>query len=88
MRQDKFTKFALVIYAFFLIPVVWAAIIVAPHISGGIPEIIRYLPAAMDSPFDISWTSDTPKCIAIFIAAYLIGLGIYLSTVRNYRHRE
>jgi len=88
MRRDKFSKSSLVLYTFFLIPVVWAALLAAPHLSDGLPEIVRNMAAAINNPLKITWTSDTPKCIALFVAAYLMGIGIYVATARNYRRRE
>ena len=43
------------VWAFGLIPVVWLALLVAPAVSGGIPAIIEYFPAAMSAPFHIEW---------------------------------
>ena len=42
-------------WAFGLLPVVWLARLVAPAVSGGIPAIIEYFPAAMSAPFHIEW---------------------------------
>ena len=67
-------------WAFGLIPVVWLALLVAPAVSGGIPAIIEYFPAAMSAPFHIEWCEDSVKTVLLFIAAYGIGVGIYLST--------
>lgn len=75
-------------WAFGLIPVVWLALLVAPAVSGGIPAIIEYFPAAMSAPFHIEWCEDSVKTVLLFIAAYGIGVGIYLSTRRNYRRGE
>ena len=36
----------------------------------------------------IVWCEDSLKTVLIFIAAYAMGIGIYLSTARNYRRRE
>jgi type IV secretion system protein VirD4 len=76
------------IFAVFLIPVVWAAMLAAPSLSGGLPEILKNLVAAVDHPLDIHWVNDSPKCLLLFVGAYVLGFGIYLSTKRNYRHRE
>ncbi|NSW91587.1 MAG: type IV secretory system conjugative DNA transfer family protein [Firmicutes bacterium] len=88
MRRDETARSSLILFAVFLIPVVWAALLTAPSLSGGLPEILVNLSKAMDNPFDIRWVDDTPKCILLFIAAYCLGIGIYLSTKRNYRRRE
>jgi len=88
MRRDETARSNLILFVVFLIPVVWAALLTAPSLSGGLPEILVNLSKAMDNPFDIRWVDDTPKCILLFIAAYCLGIGIYLSTRRNYRRRE
>jgi type IV secretion system protein VirD4 len=88
MRRDETARSNMILFAVFLIPVVWAALLTAPSLSGGLPEILANLTKAMDNPFDIRWVDDTPKCILLFVAAYGMGIGIYLSTKRNYRRRE
>jgi type IV secretion system protein VirD4 len=88
MRQDRLSKENLILYALGLIPVIWAALLVAPALSGGLPEILKNLTATINNPFHIVWSEDTPKCILLFVAAYGFGIGIYLSTARNYRRRE
>lgn len=88
MRRAETVKSEFILFAFFLIPVAWAALLIAPALSGGLPEILSKLTTAMNNPFDIEWVKDTPKCILLFIAAYGLGIGIYLSTKRNYRRRE
>ena len=75
-------------YAFGLIPAVWAALLVAPFVSGGLPEIIQYLPQAMNNPLNITWCEDSLKTVLFFIIAYAVGIGIYISTLRNKRPRE
>jgi type IV secretion system protein VirD4 len=88
MRRDKAIQNDLILYAFFLIPVVWAALLIAPYISGGLPEILVNLTAVMNNPTDIQWVKDTPKCILLFIAIYIMSIGVYKSTRHNYRRRE
>ena len=88
MRHDETTKSNLILFVVFLIPVVWAALLTAPSLSGGLPEILEHLTAAMNDPFHIQWVDNSIKCILIFVAAYGMGIGIYLSTKRNFRRRE
>ena len=88
MKRDETARSNLILFAVFLIPVVWAALLTAPSLSGGLPEILENLTAAMNYPFHIHWVDNTPKCILLFVVAYGMGIGIYLSTKRNYRHRE
>ena len=88
MRQDRFSKENLFLYTLGLVPVIWSALLVAPTLSGGLPEILKNLTAAISNPFYIVWMEDTVKCILIFVAAYVLCIGMYLSTARNYRRRE
>lgn len=86
--QNRTTQSNLILYACGLIPVIWAALLTAPSISGGLPEMIKNLSNAISNPFHIVITQDTVKCILLFILAYGMGIGIYLATAKNYRRRE
>ncbi|MCM1565176.1 MAG: type IV secretory system conjugative DNA transfer family protein [Dehalobacter sp.] len=88
MKRVETVRSNLILFAVFLIPVVWAALLTAPSLSGGLPEILANLTVAINNPFDIRWVNDSLKCILLFVAAYGMGIGIYLSTKRNYRRRE
>ena len=68
-----------------IIPVVWLALLVAPALGGGLPDILSNLTVMMNDPFHIEWCEDSLKTVLIFIAAYGMGIGIYFSTRRNYR---
>lgn len=88
MRTDKFSKTNLILYAFGLVPVIWLALSVAPYIDGGIVEIIKNLSVAFSNPFNISVCEDSVKTVLIFVLAYALCIGIYLSNDKNYRRRE
>jgi type IV secretion system protein VirD4 len=88
MKRAETARSNLILFAVFLIPVVWAALLTAPSLSGGLPEILANLAVAINNPFDIRWVNNSLKCIMLFVAAYGMGTGIYLSTKRNYRRRE
>jgi type IV secretion system protein VirD4 len=87
MKQDN-PKNNLPLYAFGILPAIWLGLLIAPAVSGGLPEIIAQLPTAMNNPFHIMWCEDSLKTVLLFIAAYGMGIGIYLSTKRNYRKGE
>lgn len=87
MKPDN-RQGGILIYALGLIPAVWLALLIAPAVSGGLPAIIEYLPAAMSAPLQVEWCEDSVKTVLIFITAYGIGIGIYLSSRRNYRRGE
>jgi type IV secretion system protein VirD4 len=78
----------IILCAFGLVPVVWAALLAAPSISGGLIEIMRNLTTALNNPLHIIWCEDSLKTVLIFFSAYVIGVGVYLSTRRNTRPRE
>ena len=88
MRQDKFSKAHLILYACGIIPVVWLALLLAPYMGGGLAGLVRYGGAALDHPFHIVWCEDSLKTVLIFLSCYGLGIGVYLSTDRNYRRRE
>ncbi len=71
-----------------IIPVVWLALLVAPFVSGGLMEIVAQFPTAMDNPFHIELCEDSKKTVLIFMLIYVMGIGIALSSRRNYRRGE
>ena len=71
-----------------IIPVIWLGLLMAPAISGGLPEIVVRFPDAMNHPFDIEICEDSLKTVLLFLCAYGLGLGIYFSSRRNYRRGE
>ena len=77
-----------VLYLLGVIPTIWIALLIAPSIHGGLPTIIKDFPKAMENPFSIVFCHDSIKTIFIFVVAYLLGIGIYISTKKNYRRRE
>ena len=77
-----------VLYLLGVIPTIWIALLIAPSIHGGLPTIIKDFPKAMENPFSITFCLDSIKTIIIFVIAYLLGIGIYISTKKNYRRRE
>ena len=76
------------VYAIGLIPTIWVAILIAPSVNGGLPQIIKDFPQLIESPFNLSWCNDSLKVILIFILGYIMGISIYLSTRKNYRRKE
>lgn len=73
---------------FGIIPLILVAILIAPYINGGIINVIKNFPKIFNSPIRIVWCEDSLKSIFIFIAIYILVIGIYTSTRKNYRRRE
>lgn len=88
MRQDKFSRSRLILYACGGIPVVWLALLLAPYFGDGLVGLIRNGGAAFNAPFHITLCEDSLKTVLFFLLCYGLGIGIYLSTDRNYRRRE
>lgn len=81
-------KIEIWLYAFGIIPVIWIAILVAPYINNGLIDIIKNMPMSLENPFNIKWCENSLKVILIFALLYGIGIGIYISTRKNYRRKE
>ena len=87
MKQDN-RQAQLILCLFGIIPVIWLGLLIAPAVSGGLPEIITVFPTAMNNPFHIVFCEDSLKTVLIALCAYGMGIGVYLSTRRNYRRGE
>lgn len=88
MRNDNDQKTSLILAVCGILPIVWFALLTAPYVDGGLVEIIENLPIAMNNPFHIRVCEDSVKTVLLFLLAYGMGIGIYLSTRKNYRRRE
>lgn len=84
----KDRKYDIALYCIIGIMVIWLALLTAPYINGGIIEIVKELPTKMNNPFDIELCENSLKTILIFFAIYLLGIGIYTSSRKNYRRGE
>ena len=71
-----------------LMPTIWFALLIAPYMDKGLINAIPYLNEALNHPFQIQWTDSTLKTIGIFLIIYVLGVGMYLSSSKNYRRTE
>ena len=71
-----------------LIPTIWFSLLIAPYMDKGLINAIPYLNEALNHPFQIRWTNSTLKTIGIFLIIYVLGVGMYLSSTKNYRRTE
>ena len=85
-RQDK-TAF-LLMSLLGLVLTVWFSLLIAPYINNGILGILENLDNIFSAPFDITWTKDSLKTIAISIIVCLSGIVIYYYCRKNYRKGE
>ncbi len=87
MKQDD-KQAAIILSIIGIIPVVWLALLIAPSVGGGLPEILPKLMTVFNNPFHIEFCEDSIKTVLVLLLCYGFGIGIYFSTRRNYRRRE
>ena len=72
LKQSKTGSLAVCL--FFYIPVVWAALLIAQSLGGGLPDIVGKLTAALENPFSVHWTEYSGLSILFCTAAYILAL--------------
>lgn len=85
--QDNFSK-NIMLYFALLVPVIWLALRIAPFIDEGLYAFILEFPEAMEHPFKIIWCDQSLKSILILMILYVMGIGIFYATKKNYRRGE
>ena len=86
MRQGK--RASLILCLFGVLPVVWLGLAIAPAASGGLPAMISRFTEVMNRPAQIELCEDSLKTVLILLLIYGLGIGVYLSSRRNYRRGE
>ena len=86
--QDSDRKSAIILSAIGIVPVVWLSLLIAPFVKGGLTEIVTGLMKSFEHPFQIQLCEDSLKTVLILVFAYVMGIGIYIASARNSRHRE
>ena len=71
-----------------LLPVIWLALRIAPALHGGLPVILQALNTVFQNPFQLTFNKDSLRAVLVFVAAYALAAGIWLSSQRNYRKGE
>ena len=86
--KDTDKRTALILFLCGLIPVIWAALKIAPYTSENVFDIMTKMDMIFSDPFRLRLTENSTRVVLIFVAAYVMGIGIYYSTRRNYRRGE
>lgn len=86
MRQGK--RASLILCLFGVLLVVWLGLAMAPAASGGLPAMISRFTEVMNRPAQIKFCEDSLKTVLILLLVYGLGIGVYLSSRRNYRRGE
>ena len=86
---DKLSVKMLILYLIGLIPIVWFSLRSAPFfIDNGLVGILENADSIFNDPFHITLVKGSPRVALIFCLIYGLGIGIYISSERNYRRRE
>ena len=88
MNKDNDTKSLLVFASLGMIPLVWAALLIAPSMEAGIFQALAKFGESLEKPFEIIIVKDSLRTVLLFLLIYWMGIGIYLSTRKNYRRGE
>ena len=86
--RDNDRKANIILAVLGIIPVVWFSLLIAPSVKGGLPEIVSTALTLFNNPFHIELCEDSVKTVLVLLLAYGMGIGIWLSTQKNYRRRE
>lgn len=70
------------------LPAVWLGLLIAPYLSGGLPELVRSFGGVMDRPFHIVWCDNSVRAVLLLLLAYGLAVVLYVSTRHNYRRGE
>lgn len=70
-----------------VVPVTWVALLVAPY-ADSVLDIFEHADVIFADPYHIQLVPESIKTVILFLCAYALGIGIYLSMRRNYRRGE
>ena len=88
MNKDNDTKSLLVFASLGIIPLIWTALLIAPSMEDGIFQALAGFGESLEKPFEIIIVKDSLRTVLLFLLIYWMGIGIYLSTRKNYRRGE
>ena len=63
----------------------WIALKIAPYWEGSVFELISRMEEVFTEPWHIQWTDTSLRAVLFCLIVYVMGIGIWLSTRRNYR---
>ena len=71
-----------------VIPVIWIALLIAPHWNGNLFDVFEQMDEIFNRPLHIRWTEDSLRAVLFCLLAYAMGIFIWLSSRKNYRRGE
>ena len=66
----------------------WIGLKIAPYWEGSVFELLTQMEAIFAKPWHVEWTRYSLRAVLFCLFTYAIGIGIWLSTRRNYRRGE
>ena len=69
------------------VPVIWVALLIAPY-ARSLMDVIENAGTIFADPYHIDIVPGSIRIVLLFLTAYALGIGIYLSMLRNYRRGE
>ena len=66
----------------------WMALKIAPYWKNSIFDVVSEMEMIFADPWHIEWTSSSLKAVLFCLFAYVMGIGVWMSTRRNYRRGE
>ena len=76
MTRDNDRQSAIILSVLGIVPVVWVALLIAPSVSGGLPEILPKLATVFNDPFQIELCEDSLRTVLVLLLSYAMGVGI------------
>ena len=70
------------------LPVVWIGLKIAPYWRRSVFVLITRFDEIFADPFHIQWTEHSLQAVLFCLLVYAMGIGIWISTRRNYRRGE
>lgn len=70
------------------IPVIWFGLLIAPYSDDGIVNIISHMNDILENPYDIKINESSIRTVLLFLGIYAMGIGIYISSRKNFRRGE
>ena len=70
------------------VPVIWLGFLVAPYADEGLISIISHFNEIAENPYNIKLTGSSIRMVLLLLMIYVISIGIYLSSRKNYRRGE
>ena len=52
-----------------ILPVIWLALLAAPHFGNGLPSLLSGITESVRHPFRIVWCGNSLRCVLLFLLA-------------------